>query len=138
MKTTTVAALAVFATGLSYGSGFKCESAGGVNVKVFNHVHPQNGTRRPAALVISTDDEGTLLVRKDDEIRKNNRRHTAQYVVDGRQGLGAETVILQIRFKEGREVLEEGETVEGQLILVGDEGSKEVIALECARYLKTE
>lgn len=135
MKTAIILGLAMAFSGTVFASGFKCESADGLNVKLFNHVDPNTGTRIPAVLVISYE-QGTLLVRRQYEIKKINRRNTVQYVVNGR-GLDANTAILQIRFKEGREVLAEGERAEGQLILV-DYGDKQVIALDCERYLKAE
>ncbi len=140
MKSLLTIGVAIALSNVSFGSGFKCESEDGANVKIFNHVDPETGTRTPAAFVLSTAGEGTLLVRKGWEIRKSNRRNTVQYVVDGGQNTSADTVILQIRFKEGREVLEAGETAQGQLIVIGAEepGSKSVTALECARYLKNE
>ena len=121
----------------AFGSGFKCEGEE-VRVKLFNHTNPHTGTRVPAAMVISTDAEGTLLVRKGDEIRKHNRRNTVQYVVDGNSKLAADQAILQIRFKEGRETLEEGEVASGQLILVSEESDRSVTELACERYLKSE
>ncbi len=120
----------------AFGSGFKCAGED-YSVKLFNHVNPEDGTRVPAAMIVSSEEEGTLLVRKGAQIRKHNRSNTVQYVADGNRRLGADTAILQIRFKEGRETLEEGETAPGQLILVMDE-DRSVAELSCTRYLKSE
>ena len=134
----SVLALSFIAIGsTAFGSGFDCVGEDGYNAKLYNHVDPENGTRTPAALIISNVEEGTLLVRKGGSIRKHNRANTVQYVVDGNRKLAADTAILQIRFKEAVEVLEEGETAEGQLILVAD-GERNVLDLTCFRYLKTE
>jgi len=120
----------------AFASGFRCAGEG-YTVKMFNHISPEEGTRTPAALIIASEEEGTLLVRKGSEIRKNNRRNTVQYVVRGNRRLGADRAILQVAFKEGRETLEDGETVDGQLILQADE-DREVVKLSCERYLKSE
>jgi len=123
-------------TGMASASGFKCEGLdSGFRTKLFNHVQPGLGTRVPAAMIVSHEDEGTLLSAKGADIRKRNRANTVQYVTDGNDRLDADTVILQIRFKEGREVIERGETAPGQLVLVKD-GTREVYDLSCERYLK--
>ncbi len=116
-------------------SGFRCEGGDGFAVKLFNHT---NATRTPAKLIVSHGDAdpSTLLVRSDEEISKSNRLSTVRYTVDGNAKIGAETVILQINFKEGSEVLEAGEVVPGQLILIDENGHRDVTALECERYLK--
>lgn len=134
-KLLSLVILGVVATS-AFGSGFKCESDA-YNVKLFNHVNPDSGTRVPAVMVISSPEHGSLLVSEGDAIRKHNRRNTVQYVVEGNSQLGADMAILQIRFKEGRETLEEGETAPGQLILViGDD--RDVFQLRCEWYLKSE
>lgn len=120
-----------------FGSGFKCESPDGLRVKLFNNVESTAGTRTPAALVISGDLDGTLLVRTGTSISKRIRAHSVQYTVQGTSRLGASAAILQIPFREGRETLSAGETIGGQLILLFEDGDKEVVTLECVRYLKT-
>jgi len=139
MKSTIISVFAMAAMVLSgtvFASGFTCEANDGYNAKVFNNVNPTKGTRTPAALIISNE-EGTLLVRKDAEIKKNNRLNTVQYVVEGSRKADADQVILQISFKEGREVLEAGDTADGQLILVKD-GVREVKQVVCTRYLANQ
>lgn len=131
----TVLAISVFGTG-AVADGFKCEGTNSdYNVQLYNKVMPEEGTRTPAVLVVSDAEEGTLLVRRGGAIRKHNRDNTVQYVVEGNRKLGADTAILQIRFKQGREVIEAGETRPAQLILITD-GEKEVLPLSCERYLK--
>jgi hypothetical protein len=114
-------------------SGFQCEGDG-YNVKLYNRT---DATRTPAVLVVSQEDASpaTLLKRSGDEISKTNRANTVRYTVEGNRKIDADSVILQIAFKEGREVLADGETADGQLILVRD-GAKQVIDLTCSRYLK--
>ena len=121
-------------------SGFRCDGdseAANLHVKLFNHVQPENGTRTPAALIVSDDQRGTLLTRRTTEIRKYNRQNTVQYVVEGNRKIDADRVILQIRFKEGQEVLPDGVVAQGQLILIQDD-EKSVYQLTCERYLKSE
>ncbi len=128
--------VAVSSTG-AFASGFRCTSENGFAVKLYNHT--TGATRTPSLLVVSHGDAdpSTLLTRKGSEIRKNNRVNSVQYVVEGNRKIDADTVILQVSYKEGRENLEAGETVNGQLILVSD-GNRQVVKLECERYLKGE
>lgn len=119
-------------------SGFRCEGEdSGFRAKLFNHVHPTLGTRVPAALVVSHEDEGTLLsVRGSSKIFKRNLPGSVEYIVEGNERLNAETVILKIQFKEGLEVIAKGERVLGQLILMNPD-SQDIYELSCERYLKT-
>ena len=126
-----------FAGTSAFADGFRCEGdSSTLRVKLYNQVQPEKGTRNPATMVISDAHQGTLLVASGDEIRKHNRQNTVQYVVEGNKKLGAETAILQVAFKQGRETIAEGDEVDGQLILVSEEGDREVFELSCARYKK--
>lgn len=132
-----LASMAMVVGTAAFGSGYKCTGTDFTgtewSVKMYNHTSVE--TRVPSVLVISNEDQGTLLLRKDLEIKKANRRNTVQFVVEGNRKIDSDSVIFQVTHKEGRETLEEGEVVSGQLILV-KEGSKQVIDLECSRYLK--
>jgi hypothetical protein len=139
MKTTNLFAIGLLVAVVgssSFASGFRCEGDG-YSVKLFNKT--SNATRTPSVMIVSHEDASpaTLLRRDGAAIRKHNRLNTVQYVVDGNNKIGADTVILQIAFKEGQESLEAGETADGQLILVADD-SRQVVALACERYLKGE
>lgn len=128
--------LGMFATA-AFADGFKCTGEdSSYSAKLYNKIHAEDGTRNPGAMILSSEQEGTLLVRRGTEIRKHNRKNTVQYVVEGNRKLGADTAILQVEFKQGRETIEAGDTVPGQLILVAD-GEREVHGLSCERYLKT-
>lgn len=137
MKTKITSILLSLLATASFGSGFVCtQDDGDIRVKLFNHVHPELGTRTPAVLVIS-DENGMVLTRKGKQIQKKNRLNTVQYIVDGGEAGDAyplEGAILQVRFKEGQETIEAGDTVPAQLILMGD-GDKDVSQLSCERYL---
>ena len=129
--------LAFALTGAAFGSGFTCEDTNdaGYRVKYYNQV--STGTRNPGVLIISDADAdpSTQLVAKGSEISKSNRANTVRYTVDGSQ-MDLKQAILQVSFKEGREILAANETVEGQLILVAQDGSRDVLNLVCTRYLK--
>jgi len=131
--TTLSFALLAFLQAPAFASGFQCEGEG-YTVKLFNRT---DSTRTPAVLVIGQADAtpSTLLRRKGAEIHKVNRTNSVQYVVDGSRRLNADKAILQVSFKEGRDTIEEGESVPGQLILVQDE-DRTVVELTCERYLK--
>lgn len=139
MKTIFLGAICALLLGCmensAFASGFRCDGADGYSIKLFNHIDAESGTRTPAVLVISHGSDGTVLVRKGEQIRKHIRTSTVQYIVEGSRKLDADLAILQISFREGMDVLEAGETVEGQLILDRD-GAKSVTELTCSRYLK--
>jgi len=132
-----VLSLSLICSGLSFASGYICNSESTANgkwvVKLFNHTHVD--TRVPAVLVVANEKDRTVLRRFDDEIEKVNRRNTVQYVVEGNRKSDADLVIFQVAHKEGRETLREGQEVKGQLILVRED-DKDVIELVCTRYLK--
>lgn len=121
----------------AFASGFRCSGGDGYQVKLYNET--QTETRIPSVMVVSHTEASpaTLLVARGSDIRKTNRLNTVRYTVDG-SDMRADKVILQINFKEGRETLEEGEEVPGQLIIVERNGDRSVVELDCARYLKGE
>lgn len=131
---TIVAVIAGLFGAPAFASGFRCESRDGVNVKVYNHINPQDGTRVPAVFVVSTDAKGTILVAKGKEISKKLLTRVTQYSVESRKA-GLEHVILQVYFKEGRDYLAKNERVKGNLIY-GAAGVRQVKPLVCSRYLK--
>ena len=139
MKTYSIITLLVGIIGTaSFGSGFVCKDvAEALTVQMYNYVHKEDGTRNPAVLVVSDSHLGTLVRRFGDAIRKSNRVHTVRYTVSGGEredGLAFETAILQIHYKEGRETISMGETVQGELVLILN-GEKDVTNLTCERYL---
>ncbi|MFH0958700.1 MAG: hypothetical protein V1897_08355 [Pseudomonadota bacterium] len=118
-----------------FASGFRCISDSGYKLKIYNHVNAEDGTRIPGVLVLS-DSRGTLFTAKGSEISKRNLSDVVQYTVHVEDtDLQADYVIAQIRFKEGRETLREGEKVIGSLIFSGN-GEREYSAMICSRYLK--
>lgn len=130
--------ISLFAVGLvssgAFASGFACEGEG-FTVRLNNHVF--GATRTPAALIVSHEDVSprTLISKFGEQINKTNRKNTVQYSVSA-SSMDLKKAILQVSFKEGREVLEDGEVTDGQLILVAYDGSKEVVELDCSRRLK--
>ncbi len=121
-------------SGSAMASGFKCGGEG-YNVKMYNLT--SGATRKPAVLVLSHDHASpkTLLTAKGSDIRKHNKVTSVQYVTDG-ASMDLAKVILQVSFKEGQEVIAKGDVIDGQLILVGEDKTREVIGLTCERYLK--
>ncbi len=115
-----------------FASGFRCESPDGYRVKIYNHTHAEAGTRVPAVLVVSHENTGTLLTAKGAEISKRNLSNVVQYSAEGSRA-GLSKVIVQIAFKEGREVLAEGEHAYGTLILAQG-ASRQTSRLTCSRY----
>ena len=132
-KVLITAALALAGSAV-HGSGFVCEGDG-IRARLYNHVSPGKGTRVPAAFIVSTDAEGTILVRKGPQIEKHLGTTSVRYVVAGGPELGADTVTLEIWFREGKGDLEDGDVVDGGLYMVGLQGTSEM-RLGCQRYLK--
>ena len=115
-----------------FASGFRCESPDGYRVKIYNHTHADEGTRVPAVLVVSHQDAGTLLTATGAQISKRNLSNVVQYSAEGTKA-GLSKVVVQIAFKEGREILAEGERAYGTLILA--QGAKrQTSRLVCSRY----
>lgn len=125
------------ASSTSFASGFVCQSEDGLTVKLYNQVHATKGTRNPAVLVVSSDADGTLLVRKGDEIRKTNYRSMVRYTVEGNEATGAEQVVFQVKYKEGVDEKLGVASTEGQIVFIGEQG-RSVHSLECSRYKKGE
>lgn len=129
--------VSLFVIGLTsasaFASRFECEGEG-YKVKLNNHLHGK--TRTPHVMVISHEDAEprTLVKAFNEEIRKSNRKNTVRYTVDA-DAMGLNTASLQISFKEGRDVMEDGDITDGQLVLVAYDGSKHVVGLECTRRL---
>jgi hypothetical protein len=137
MNTSAIKLVLACVVGLStsaFASGFRCTSSEGYRVQIYNHVNPENGTRVPAALVLSHDEAGTLLSAKGAQISKRNLSNVVQYSAKGTSA-GLSAVIVQVAFKEGRETLAEGERAYGTLILASGSG-RETSRLVCTRYKK--
>jgi hypothetical protein len=82
MKFLVFALVALFSTA-SMASGFLCESKNGVNVKLYNHVHPTHGTKNPAVLIVSTADGGTVAALKGEQLTKIVTARTIHYSGQG-------------------------------------------------------
>ena len=121
----------------AFGSGFICQSPDGFQAKLFNHVDPKVGTRTPAALIVSSERQGTLLVRYDEAIAKKSARTLVRYWAEGNSETNSDSVLLQVRFREGIDSLEAGETTPGQLIFFNGE-ERAIYPVECVRYLKKD
>ena len=137
MKSSAIKIVLASVVGLSVpalASGFRCESRDGYRVQVYNHVSASEGTRVPAALIVSHETAGTLLAAKDGEISKRNLSNVVQYSAKGPKG-GLTYAVVQIAFKEGRESLAEGERAYGTLILAKGV-DRQSSRLVCTRYKK--
>lgn len=131
----TLAIMGVLTTS-AFGSGFKCQSEDGYAVKLFNHVQPEDGTRVPAVLIVSHEEEGTLLRANGEEIRKTAVGRNTIYSTDGNSAIGAENVALIVRHREGVDTLRAGQKVPGTLLLGSDDETLDEIPLVCTYYLK--
>ena len=137
MKNFLIIVVAVFGVGSqSFASGFSCADNSGNRVKIYNHLSPEDGTRLPAIFVLSKKNIGTVLVAKGEQISKRNHTRVVQYAVRGNALVGVDYVVVQIQFKEGRQVLAKGASVPGSLVLAQRDGRKSVTTLRCQRYTK--
>ena len=153
VNTFAVIAIATFSAS-AQADGFSCQTEdGSVNVKIYNHVLPENGTRNGAVMVLSdtsvsggrktiarfTDVNGRLSSRSsvyvaDVDLRFNDSGRKGELILGTKLGM-LDTVIADIDFSYAAPVAA-GEEVEGTLVLVKRDGSRIKSALSCSRYLK--
>ncbi len=119
----------------AFSSGFDCNSSDGFQAKIFNHVDPHSGTNTPAILIVSSARYGTLLVRYQEDIVKKATPTYDRFFTKGNFETNSDNVMLQIRFREGVDVMAAGESTTGQLIFFKGE-ERAVYSMECLRYLK--
>lgn len=134
-------------------SGFKCHTTNGdLDIAVYNHTQPSEGTRNAAIMVISdpsvkagnktvarfTDAENTLgrtgtkyFANVDERF---NNIPKGEYLSGTRIDY-LQTIILDIEF-DYADVLAADEITEGWLILVRENGSQIKRKVMCSRYLK--
>lgn len=136
MKSSLIALAITLSVSPAFASGFRCEGDSGYRVKVYNQIDPSKGTRNPAKLIISHEDQGTLLVESSEGITKSNYVNYVEYRVVGTPALNAIEASLEVAFKEGVDVLGAGEQVEGTLILTDSAHAKSYFPLVCGRYKK--
>ena len=133
MKSLFVLFLALGVTTSAFASGFRCYEEDGYTVYLKNKSAPES--RTPELLRVRYDGE-LLLERTEKQITKSNRNNVVRYTVRGNKDVGFGKATLQVHFKEGRETLERGESVDGQLILyTNSTGDREVHQMECVRWL---
>ena len=77
MKALVISVL-VLVSSNSFASGFKC-SGQGYNVKLYNQVQPQLGTKNPAILVVSSEQAGTIAVIQGSDLDKAIGASTVSY-----------------------------------------------------------
>lgn len=146
----TIATLGL--TQVAMADGFVCASEG-LNVKVYNHTDPNQGTRTGAVMVVSSPDVGfgnkTIAKFTDANrtLESKNLIYTAdvdlRYKDSGRKGeliggtkLGQlDQIKLVVYFSYGAPV-KDGDEVRARLRLVKRNGESSSIAMNCIRYLK--
>jgi hypothetical protein len=68
MKTLLISIAMSLVSSLSLASGFVCEGQG-YTVRMYNQVQPSQGTKNPAALIVSSGQLGTIAVVKGSDIQ---------------------------------------------------------------------
>lgn len=123
--------ITLFASSFALASGWNCneENDGYPRAKVVNHT---TNPRVPAVFIVS-DESGTLVSAKNEDISKRNLSNGVRYSAYGEDNTQA---VLFVKYLEGSSApLKNGETVEGKLV-VTVEGEKATYNMICARYLK--
>ena len=159
-----VALVLTFVTGSAFADGFKCTTTtvesrlkGELNIKAFNEVNPELGTRNASVMVLS--DPSVQYGRKTIATFKNSRLASTGTLVNegavfmanvdsrvsgvergGELILGTKlselkSVKLDIAFSYARPVAE-GAIVGAKLTLTKENGKKIVRMMDCTRYLK--
>ena len=138
----------------AYADGFKCETTDGtLNVKIYNNVEPQAGTRVGAVMIVSdpsvssgrktiarfTDTNGVLESRgsryeANVDLRFSDSARKGENILGTKLGQ-LDMIIADIDFSYAAPV-EANEEVGGRLILVKRNGDRIKADLTCARYLK--
>ena len=146
----TIATLGL--TQVALADGFVCASEG-LNVKVYNHTNPNDGTRTGAVMVISSSNVGygNKTIAKFTDANRTLESKSSVYTADvdlryndsGRKGeliggtkLGQlDQIKLSVYFTYGTGV-KDGEEVAARLKLIKRNGESSSIAMNCIRYLK--
>lgn len=154
MKTLLLAALALTSAS-AHADGFKCADSAreGLNVTVYNHTDPSEGTRNAAVMVVSDSNiqygnktiarfkdasstlanNGAYYVAKVD-LRFNDSERKGELIGGTKLGY-LKQIKLDVEFSYASPV-EVGTTVPGTLSLVKRDGEVININMDCQRYLK--
>ncbi len=132
MKYAIIALLSVVVGGVSAAraDGFRCAGAG-LHATLYNHTQPSEGTKNAAVLIVSSKDQGTIVVVEN--LSKENGQST--YTVGGVNNAktdghftGAGLEIVKSPNSDG--------TYQATLILNAN-GGNQTVPMLCDRYLKS-
>lgn len=148
-----IIALALLSTS-AYADGFKCQTiTEDLNIKVFNQVQPELGTRNPAVMVLSnpavnvgrkaiavlrapktlTTDAGMKYVGRVD-LRFKESRRKGELILGTKLGY-VKTIELDLDFSYGSPVALD-DTVLGTITINKRNGDQIFEEVTCSRYLK--
>jgi hypothetical protein len=156
MKALVVGMMSLVTANAAFADGFVCQTVdGSLNIKVFNHVQAEEGTRNAAVMVLSdpavssgrktiarfTDVNGTLDSESasfvaDVDLRFADSRRKGELILGTKLG-ELDQVYLDLDYSYNSPV-EAGEEVEGQITLVKRNGKLVSEDVLCTRYLKSE
>ena len=134
--------------------GWQCQTVqGDLNIKIFNHTDPSQGTRNGAVMVLSdpyvsggrktiasfTDVKSTLsssgaFYMADVDLRVVESRRKGELILGTKLGY-VDSIQLDIDFSYANPI-EHGEAVDGKLVVVKRDGDRIHRDVECTRYLK--
>ena len=153
MKNTMIALLTLVTSTVVFADGFNCTSESGLNIKVYNHVDANKGTRTGSVMVISdssvgagnktiakmSDVKGTMSSKNEVytakvDLRFTDSSHKGELIAGTKLGM-LETIKLSIDFSFAAPV-KAGEQVDALLVLTKRNQSQIVENVSCVRYLK--
>lgn len=153
----SLAALTMTFASHAQADGFQCQThEGDLNVKIYNHTSPSEGTRSVSTMVVSdpavsggrktialfTSAKGTLEFLgggryfANVDLRMIESRRAGEYLVGTRLG-ELDTIVLDLDFNYARPV-EAGAEVEGLATFTKRNGEIIERDVTCVRYLKAE
>jgi len=140
----------------AYADGWNCQTYDdSLNIKIYNHTQPEEGTRNAAIMVLSDPNvqygRKTIAVFKkaDGTLVSDGAKYQAtvdhRFVISRRKGeliggtkIGFLKEIKMYLFFQYSEPVAEDELVQGLMTLVKRNGQNTYQQIECARYLKGE
>jgi hypothetical protein len=129
--------IAIFAMGFfstwtmaAMASGINCSTDDGLQVDIYNKLNAQKKWV-PAVLLITNEDEGTILLRRGKEITEQDEPGRILYSAKANQALLAERLFIEIPMRAL--VNEKGESRAPELILLNDD-ERNVRQLNCRTF----
>lgn len=119
----------------AHADGFQC-AGDGFRVKLYDQIDPAKGTRKPAVLVLSSEEDGVISVIGSEKISRNRNRNLVTFHGEGKQGkldVHLDLTVVNERRPEG----DTTKDFDGELLVAMSDGYKIHAKLECKGYVKS-